>query len=85
MSSVEHVRRACSLSAEWFRDGFESLRTRLREDDGASLVEYALLISLIAIVCVSAMSFFGHQVSSRFSSQGSCLAAAGNVATPNCK
>jgi len=84
MSSAEHVRRACSLSAEWFRDGFENVRARLREDDGASLVEYALLISLIAIVCVSAMSFFGNRVSSQFSKTGSCVAAAGNVTPTGC-
>ena len=30
-------------------------------DRGASLVEYALLISLIALVCVAAISFFGSQ------------------------
>jgi len=28
---------------------------------GASLVEYALLLALIAVVCISALWYFGHQ------------------------
>jgi Flp pilus assembly pilin Flp len=84
MSSVERVRRAGSQGAEWFKDRFELVRSRLRADDGASLVEYALLISLIAIVCVAAMSFFGKSISSQFSKQGSCVAGAGNYDQPNC-
>jgi Flp pilus assembly pilin Flp len=84
MSSVERVRRAGSQGAEWFRDRFELVRARLREDDGASLVEYALLISLIAIVCVLAMSFFGKAVSSQYSKQGNCVVEAGNTVDPNC-
>ena len=43
---------------------------RLRHPDaerGASLVEYALLLALIAIVCVAAISFFGKSTSSTFS------------------
>ena len=38
---------------------------------GASLVEYALLIALIVLVCVLAMTFLGGQVSGRFSQIGS--------------
>ena len=30
-----------------------------RDDRGASLVEYALLLALIAVVCVVAVSFLG--------------------------
>jgi pilus assembly protein Flp/PilA len=38
---------------------------------GASLVEYALLVALIAIVCVAAVAFFGGAVSDCFSKSGS--------------
>ena len=34
------------------------LRCR-RSDRGASLVEYALLVALIAVVCISAVAFLG--------------------------
>ena len=35
---------------------------------GASLVEYALLIGLIALVCVAAMSVLGNRISNFFGS-----------------
>jgi Flp pilus assembly pilin Flp len=38
-----------------------------REDEGQALVEYALLISLIAIVCFAAVGTFGLQVSRVYS------------------
>jgi pilus assembly protein Flp/PilA len=38
-----------------------------RPDRGASLVEYALLVALIAIVCLVAVLFFGEETSSSFS------------------
>lgn len=40
-------------------------------DRGANLIEYALLVSLIAVVCALAVGFFGRSVSSKFSSVGS--------------
>jgi pilus assembly protein Flp/PilA len=48
--------------------------TRLRRDNqGASLVEYALLVALIAVVCVAAVAFFGGAVNNSFSKSGSSL------------
>ena len=44
------------------------LRARFSESErGASLVEYALLVALIAVVCVAAVSFFGGETSEKFS------------------
>jgi|tagenome__1003787_1003787.scaffolds.fasta_scaffold8043726_1 pilus assembly protein Flp/PilA len=40
---------------------------RIREDDGQALVEYALLISLIAIVCIAGVGTFGLRVSTMYS------------------
>ena len=40
---------------------------RIREDDGQALVEYSLLISLIAIVCIAGVGTFGLRVSSLYS------------------
>ncbi|GAC1586665.1 MAG: hypothetical protein NVS3B21_00940 [Acidimicrobiales bacterium] len=45
---------------------------------GASLVEYALLIGLIALVCVVALVFFGSSLSNNFNSTGSSVKAAGS-------
>lgn len=42
-----------------------------RDDRGASLVEYALLVALIAIVCFAAVGFLGEEASSRYANTGS--------------
>ena len=42
-----------------------------RSEAGASLVEYALLLALIAVVCVAAVTFFGGEVSDSFSKSAS--------------
>ncbi len=34
-------------------------KLRKHREEGASLVEYALLIALIAVVCITALQFFG--------------------------
>jgi pilus assembly protein Flp/PilA len=44
-----------------------------RTERGASLVEYVLLVSLIAVVCIGAISFLGQKASTRFSSVGSSI------------
>jgi Flp pilus assembly pilin Flp len=44
------------------------LRARLALDErGASLVEYALLVGLIAMVCFAAVVYFGGSLSGRYS------------------
>ncbi len=49
------------------------LTARIKSDRGASLVEYALLVALIAVVCIVAISFLGRKASEEFSSVGSSL------------
>jgi pilus assembly protein Flp/PilA len=54
-----------------------SLWRRLsRSEQGASLVEYALLLALIAIVCLVAVQFIGDATNSQYSSVGSSLRSA---------
>lgn len=48
--------------------------SRSDQDRGASLVEYALLVALIAIVCIAAVTFLGTEVSSKYSHIGSGVA-----------
>ncbi len=45
----------------------DTLRNLLRDGDGAALVEYALLLCLIAVVCVFFITSFGPTVSNKFS------------------
>jgi pilus assembly protein Flp/PilA len=49
------------------------LRERLKSERGASLVEYALLLALIAVVCISAVAFLGNNSSSGFDKSGSSI------------
>lgn len=52
------------------------LVSRFQEDKGASMVEYALLVVLIAIIAIVAIRFAGNQVSSTFGEIGSELSGA---------
>ena len=44
-----------------------------RSERGASLVEYALLLALIAMVCIAAVTLLGNSVSTRLSGTGGSL------------
>ena len=44
-----------------------------RSERGASLVEYVLLVALIAVVCIVAIQFLGTSASTKFSSVGSSV------------
>ena len=45
-------------------------------EQGASMVEYALLVALIAVVAIAAVTLLGNQVSTTFSNISSSLAGA---------
>ena len=47
-----------------------------RGDEGASLVEYALLLALIALVCVAALIFFGDSLYDSLDRSGSSVTSA---------
>lgn len=51
------------------------LLAHVRSSRGASLVEYALLVALIALVCIAAVSTLGRSVSKKFSTVGASIAA----------
>ena len=51
-------------------------RTKKRDERGASLVEYALLLALIAVVTFGAVSFFGQSTGGGFSKSAECVRAA---------
>ena len=50
------------------------LRARFDDEKGASLVEYALLVALIAVVCIAAVTLLGKNASSKFDSVGQSIA-----------
>jgi pilus assembly protein Flp/PilA len=50
----------------------------LTKEKGASLVEYSLLVLLIAIVALAAVAYFGNELSSTYSEINSNLVDAGS-------
>lgn len=54
---------------------------------GASMVEYALMLALIAVVCIGAVNYFGSSNGSGLNRSGSCIGAAtaGQALPANCK
>ena len=52
-----------------------SKRRTARDERGASLVEYALLLALIAAVCVVAVSLMGGNLNHSYSKDASSVAA----------
>lgn len=49
------------------------LKARFSDERGASLVEYALLLALIAVVAITALIFLGHTASNTLNSVGNQL------------
>jgi pilus assembly protein Flp/PilA len=48
---------------------------RVKDEQGATMVEYALLVALIAVVVIAAALFLGQQISDKFSEVGNTLEA----------
>lgn len=46
----------------------------VQEEKGASMLEYALLAALIAVVAIAAVTFLGQQASNTFSTVGENMA-----------
>ena len=44
-----------------------------RDNEGAALVEYGMLVGLIAVICVVAVTLLGTEVSAAFSNIASAL------------
>jgi pilus assembly protein Flp/PilA len=49
------------------------IRAHAKDDRAASLVEYALLVALIAIVCIAAITLLGNNASTKFDSTANSL------------
>jgi pilus assembly protein Flp/PilA len=58
----------------WWAD----LKGRLSEDRGATAVEYALMVALIAVVIIVAVTFIGNSASTKFNQVGSAVNGAGS-------
>ena len=49
------------------------LRNFVTKDEGAALAEYGILVAFIAIVAIVAVTFFGSQISAKFSQYANAL------------
>ena len=54
----------------------QSFLSLLRDDDGATLVEYAMVLAFVVIVCVTAVSMFGGPITAKFWSFDTMLSSA---------
>ena len=53
------------------------LKSLLVEEDGATMVEYALMVALIAAVAIAGATTIGSNVLARFNSVGGSVSSAG--------
>jgi pilus assembly protein Flp/PilA len=58
----------------WWND----LKERVQEEHGATAVEYALMVALIAVVIIAAVTFLGESASDKFDTVGSAVNNAGS-------
>ena len=52
---------------------WDGLKARAAEEGGATAVEYALMVALIAVVIIAAVAFIGTSSSEQFHSVGDCV------------
>ena len=51
----------------------KTLKTMIRDEEGATMVEYGLMLALIAVVCIAAVKVIVTNLSSLFSTVASSL------------
>jgi len=74
LTGLQTGSKVVDLVTYWQRFCAPFLRARFgRTERGASLVEYALLVALIAVVCIVAVSLLGSNASKKFSQVGSAI------------
>ena len=55
---------------------FQKLINFFKDEEGATMVEYALMLALIAIVCIGAVTIVGNQADAVFTEAGTQLTTA---------
>ena len=50
------------------------LKSRYSDEGGASMVEYALLLALVAVAAITALVFLGHTTSNTLNNVGNSIA-----------
>ena len=60
------------------REFFDAILSFLREDDGPTAVEYAVMLALIVAVCVGSVGLLSTKVGESFDTSGAAITAAFN-------
>ena len=55
------------------QDGAKAVQARLVREEGASAVEYALMVGLIAVVIIAGVTILGQNINKKFSSVASSV------------
>ena len=66
---VQHMLRLYTGVTTWWAD----LKGRAAEEGGATAVEYALMVALIAVVIIAAVAFIGTSSSDKFQEVGDAV------------
>ncbi|HEV2294148.1 MAG TPA: Flp family type IVb pilin [Tepidisphaeraceae bacterium] len=53
----------------------------VKEEDGATMVEYGLMVALIAVVCIAAVTLLGTNLSAKFNTAATAVGNAGTTTT----
>ena len=67
--------RSAQSAAAWF-----VARLGIKNERGATAVEYAVMVALIAAVIILAVVFLGRTASKTFSTTGNCVSTSGTAA-----
>jgi pilus assembly protein Flp/PilA len=63
----------------WFQKIVDSFKSKFQNEDGQALVEYGLLLALIAVVCIAIVTTLGTRVSGTFSDISNALPTVGGT------
>jgi pilus assembly protein Flp/PilA len=53
------------------------VKSWIKDEEGASLVEYVLMVALIAVVCIAAVTLLGKNASDKFNYTATKIGTAG--------
>lgn len=76
-SELNVFKRYRRITLENLQAFLVALLTRFKEKDGQALVEYALILALVAIVVIVALHFLGHSVNNTITNIGQTVNKAG--------
>ena len=68
--------KKCSVLTPISRCAFASSPGRWRRDEGATAVEYGLMVALIAVVIIAAVALLGNNLNTKFSTVANSIGSA---------